>query len=620
MAKKTKKTKQYEYQAELKQLLHLIVHSLYTHPEVFLRELISNASDATNKARFRMLTDKDVLDPEASLDLHITVDKDKRQFTIEDRGIGMTREDLVERLGTVASSGTLEFLKQMKESDQKIDGDMIGQFGVGFYSVFMVTAEVTVETRHIEKDSQGLRWVSDGEGTFTIEEIEKETRGTRISFTLKEDAAEFAEVDRIKHIINKYSNFVDFPIHVNSEVVNRVSALWQRSRNEIKEEELNEFYKFVSNDFQDPLSHLHLSIEGVVNFKALIFIPNTAPGPFQRYEEEKSLHLYSRKIFIQDDCKTLLPEYLRFLKGVVDTEDLPLNVSREVTQDSPVMIKIRNTIVSKVLSHLEELSKNSPEKFQTFHKNFGTYFKLGVNADFANREKIINLLQFETTFTEQGKYTRLKDYVSRMNDDQTDIFYISGDNRAALERNPNLEYFKKREIEVLLLTDPADVFVVPGIGEFDKKPIKSIEKADLDFEADKDSKEDALEEKLSGSLLEVFADVLGDRVEKVVESKRLVDSAVTLVVGSQGMDPQMEKMMKMMQQDYSSTTKILEVNTRHPLIKNLSTINIADSKSPMLRRCIEQLFEGAQLVDDSLKNTGDFIKRMNEIMLEATKS
>ena len=620
MAKKTKKAKQYQYQAELKQLLHLIVHSLYTHPEVFLRELISNASDATNKARFRMLTDKEVLDPDASLDIHITADKDKREFVIEDRGIGMTHEDLVERLGTVASSGTLDFLKQIQEGGQKIDGDMIGQFGVGFYAIFMVTDKVTVETRHIDQDSKGYRWVSDGQGTFTIEEISKEARGTRISFVLKEDAAEFAEVERIKHVINKYSNFVDFPIHVNSEVVNRVTALWQRPRNEVKEEELNEFYKFVSNDFQAPLSHLHLAIEGVVNFKALIFIPDTAPGPFQRYEDEKSLHLYSRKIFIQDDCKTLLPDYLRFLKGVVDTEDLPLNVSREVTQDSPIMVKIRNTIVSKVLSHLEDLSKNAPEKFQKFHQNFGTFFKMGVNADFANRDKIIELLQFESTFTEKGKYTRLKEYVSRMNEDQKDIFYISGENREQLERNPNLEYFKKREIEVLLLTDPADVFVVPGIGEFDSKTIKSIEKSDLDFEADSESKEEALEENLSKSLLDIFKEVLGDRVEKVIESRRLVDSAVTLVIGSQGMDPQMEKMMKMMQQEFSGGTKILEVNTRHPLIKNLSSMNIADSKNPLLRSCIEQLFAGAQLVDDSLQNTSEFINRMNDIMLEATKS
>ena len=616
---KTPKAKQYEYQAELKQLLHLIVHSLYTHPEVFLRELISNASDALNKVRFRMLTDKDVVDADAKLEVKITMNSDDNSFSIEDSGIGMTQDDLINRIGTVASSGTMEFLKQMKDSKDKLDANMIGQFGVGFYSVFMVTDEVTVETRHAEKDSKGYRWKSDGQGTFTIEEIDKATRGTKISFKLKEDAKEFAEAHRINHIINKYSNFVDFPILVNNERINKVDALWHKPKGDMKDDELNEFYKFVSNDYQDPLGHLHLSIEGAVNFKALVFIPSTSPGPYTRFEDLKSLHLYSNKVFIQDDCKELLPEYLRFSRGVVDTEDLPLNVSREVTQNSPVMAKIKNTLVSKILNFLDDWAKNDQAKYDKFYENFSQILKLGINSDFTNREKIIDLLRFESTMTDAGKTTSLKDYVSRMGAEQKEIYYLSGESRERLERNPNLEYFRKNEIEVLLLSDPMDIFNVPAIGEYDKKPLMSIDKADIDVKKDDAAKEEALNENLSKSLLGVFKETLGDKVEDVIESKRLVDSPATLVVGKEGMDAQMEKMMKMMNQEFSGSKRILEINTSHPLIKNLSRLNMANSTDPLLRSSILHIYESALLLDGNLPSPSDFVKRMTEIMLEATK-
>lgn len=622
--KKTKKAREnvrkYEYQAELKQLLHLIVHSLYTHPEVFLRELISNASDALNKVRFRMLTDKNVLDSDAKLEIKIDLDSDKSAFSIEDSGIGMTQEDLIKRIGTVASSGTMEFLEQLRKSKEKVDAHLIGKFGVGFYSVFMVTNEVTIETRHADPDSKGYRWKSDGQGTFTIEEIEKPTRGTKIFFKLNEESKEFAEETRIKHIINKYSNFVDFPILLNKEKVNRVEALWHKQKSDIKDEELNEFYKFVTNDYQDPMGHLHLSIEGTVNFKALIFIPPTLSPYYFRQEDEKSLHLYSNKIFIQDDCKELLPEYLRFLKGVVDTEDLPLNVSREVTQNSPVMAKIRQTLVSKILGFMEDWAKNEPDKYEKFQKTFGPAFKLGVNSDFTNREKLIELLRFESTMTDKGNLTSLKNYVSRMGPEQKEIYYLSGDNREALERSPNLEYFKKKEIEVLLLSDPVDVFIMPSIYEYDKKPVKSIDKADIEVKKDAESKEEKLSENLAKSLIEVFKETLGDKVEDVVESKRLVDSPATLVVGKEGMDAQMEKMMKMMQKDFTGSKRILEINMSHPLIKNLSRLNMVSSTDSLLRQSILQIYEGALLLDDNLSSPTDFIKRMTDIMVEATKA
>ncbi|MCL4705721.1 molecular chaperone HtpG [bacterium] len=610
---------EFEYKAEMKQLLHLIVHSLYTHPEIFLRELISNASDALNKIRFRMLTDRNVLDADADLKIAITLDAKDHTFAIEDSGVGMTKEDLIEKIGTVASSGTLEFLQQVKNENRTLDGNLIGKFGVGFYSVFMVAEEVTVETRHADPDSKGYRWRSGGEGKFTIEEIDKTTRGTKISFKLKETAKEFSEDYTVKHIINKYSNFVDFPIFVDNEKVNTVTALWHKPKDQVKEEDLVEFYKFISNDYNPPLGHLQLAIEGAVSFNALLFIPENAPPMWFRDPHEKSLHLYSNKVFIQDDCKELLPEYLRFVKGVVDTADLPLNVSREVTQNSPAMAKIRDILTKKILSFLGDWSKQEKNKYEKFYKTFGPFFKTGVNTDFANREKVIDLLRFESTKMAKGEMLSLKDYVTRMKLEQKAIYYLSGEHRDLLEKNPNLEYFKKNDFDVLLLTDPVDVFVVPSINEYDKKPLQSIDKADLDLAADEAGKPEALSGDLAKSLLTIFKETLGDKVEDVIESKRLVNSPVTLVVGKDGMDNQMEKMMKLMDKNYSGSKRILEVNVSHPLIKNLSRRNLASPTDPVLRKSILQLYEGALLLEGNLSSPVDFIGRMTELLEEATK-
>jgi molecular chaperone HtpG len=619
---KTKKSKveQYEYQAELKQLLKLIVHSLYTHPEVFLRELISNASDALNKVQVRRLTDKNVLNPDSDLEIRIEVDEKTHTFRISDTGIGMTHDDLINRIGKVASSGTLDFIEQLQKSGEKIDAEFIGQFGVGFYSVFMVTDEVIIETRHADPDSKGYRWKSDGQGTYTIEEIDKPDRGTTIYFTFNEKSQEFSQPERIKQIINKYSNFVEFPIYLNGERVNKMDALWRRSKSDIKDDELNEFYKFIANDFQDPISHLHLSIEGAVNFKALLFIPATEPSPFIRPDEEKSLQLYSHKVFIQDDAKELLPEYLRFVKGVVDTDDLPLNVSREVTQNSPAMAKIRSTLVNKILSHLEEIAKNDPQKYQKIYKNFGQFLKYGVNTDFSNRERLINLLRFESTTTEKGAYTSLKDYVARMKSDQKEIYYVTGESRDVVERNPNLEYFKKHDIEVLLLTDPADIFLIPGLGQYDSKPFKSIDQADIEMQNDDAKSEDKLSDNLADNLIKVFKETLGEKVADVVVSKRLINSPATLVVGKEGLDPHMEKMMKLLQKDFSVNSKrILEINTAHPLIKNLAKRVLGDTNDPIVRQAILQIYDSAALLEGNLKDPTEFVTRMTELMIEATK-
>ncbi|MDD4941295.1 MAG: molecular chaperone HtpG [Candidatus Omnitrophica bacterium] len=607
----------FEFKAEMKQLLNIIAHSLYTHPEIFLRELISNASDALNKVRFRRLTDKNILEPDDELQIKIEIDEKKQTFVIEDNGIGMTQDELINNIGTVARSGTLEFFKRLKEEGKSVDGNFIGQFGVGFYSVFMVTDEVTIETRSADVDSKGLRWKSSGEGTFTIEEFDKKSRGTRISFTLKESAKEFSSEYRVKEIIEKYSNFADFPIVLKGNKINKVTALWQRKADEITDKDAHEFYKFLTNDIDDPLGYFQVSVEGVVNFKALLFVPAKAPFDYLWLQKEKSLHLYSNKILIQSDSEDLLPEYLRFAKGVVDTADLPLNISREVTQYTPVMEKIRDILTGKILGVLKDWAENKQDKFLKFYQNFGTLLKTGLNSDFVNRDKLIELLRFESSAKQAGEMTSLKEYVSRMKDFQTEIYYLSGENRDLLEHNPKLEYFKKNGVEVLFLTEPIDVFTVPSIHEYEKKPIKSIDKADIALKPqDQIVKPD---DKLSESLLKLFKDELKGKVEDVVVSKRLVESAATLVSAKDSMDPQFEKMMKLMHKDYKSEPKrIMEINIEHPLIKNLSKLYISDTNNPMIRKCIDQLYEGALFVDGDLPASSDFIKRMTDIMVQAT--
>jgi molecular chaperone HtpG len=622
MAEQTQAAEQFEYKAEMKQLLHLIIHSLYKHPEVFLRELVSNASDALNKVRFLQVTNTTVHQPDAELCIRIEIDEKNQTLSIEDSGIGMTREDLIERIGTVASSGTLDFLSRVKDGEKKLDGsELIGQFGVGFYSVFMVTDEVTVETRHADEDAKGWRWKSQGGGTYTIEEIEKADRGTRISFTLKEDAKDLASDYRVKDIIKKYSNFVDFPIYVGKEKVNSVTALWQRKKEDLQKEELDEFYKFVANDFREPLDHLHLHIEGRVNFKALVFIPSEPPFGYFDPREEKSLHLYVNRVFIQDDCKDLVPEYLRFVKGVVDTEDLPLNVSREVTQSSPVTAKMREIITNRILGMLEDWSKTDADKYNEFFRKFGNYLKLGLTTEFGSKDRIVDLLRFETSKTDAGAYTSLKQYVADMGEEQKEIYYITGEGRDVVEKNPNLEYFRKNAIEVLFLTDPVDLFTVTSLPEYEGKSIVSIEKADIDIS--KDESEEASAETLKGKeakdILTRFKEILGDRVEDVIESRRLVDSVATLVVGKEGMDAQMERMMKMMNKDYSGAKKILEVNLRHPLVKNLADINAQNHESPVLKESVEQIYDGALLIEDNLQNPMDFVRRAMEFMEKATR-
>ncbi|MDD3124405.1 MAG: molecular chaperone HtpG [Candidatus Kapabacteria bacterium] len=613
MAEMNANANKFEFKAEMKQLLHLIIHSLYTNPEVFIRELVSNASDALNKVRFRLQSEEAVYSPESELNIKITLDKENNLFSIEDTGDGMSHDDLVGRLGTIASSGTLKFLEQMKESKQAIDSNMIGQFGVGFYSVFMVTDEATVESRSSALDGKAYIWQSDGQSTFTVSEGTRTERGTKISFKLKDEYKQYLEDYTVKGILKKYSNFVDFPLSVNGEVVNTVSALWHKKKDDVKPEELTEFYKFITNDFEAPLGHLQLNIEGNVNFKALLFIPATAPNTLFKDVAEKSVQLYSSKVFIQDDCKELLPDYLKFVRGVVDTEDLPLNVSREVVQSSPVMSKIKNVLTSKLLGLFDEWAQKDKEKYDKFFKNFGSLFKTGVTSDYTNKDKILELLRFESSAQPKGETTSLCAYAGRMKPDQKEIFYLLGERRDTIEENPKLEYYRKHDLEVLYLTDTVDYFTIPYIFEYDKKPLISIEKAEI--KAD-DAEVSAEAKEISVDIIKSFKDILGDKVEDVRVSNRLVESPVTLVAGANSLDPQMEKMMQVFDKNFAKTKQILEVNMEHPLIKNLHNM-MQSGKN--VSEYVGQLYDGALLLEGSLNSPADYVKRMTEIMLEATK-
>jgi len=616
----TPQTETFEFKAEMQQLLHLIIHSLYTHEEIFLRELISNASDALNKIRFRMLTDREVVDPDADQQIDIKLDKNDNTLILTDAGVGMTREDLLSRIGTVASSGTLDFVKELKKGDGPVDGQLIGQFGVGFYAAFMVADEITIDTRHADLDSVGLRWKSDGAGSFTIEETDQAERGTTITLHLKEDKGEFAEEWRIKQIIKKYSNFVDFPIHVEGEEVNTVDALWHKGKSNVTDEQLAEFYKFVSGDLDEPLGHLQVSIEGRISFKSLLFIPKKAPRGLYQDDYQYGVHLYSSKVFIQDDAKNLLPEYARFVKGVVDSEDLSLNVSREVTQSSPVLAKIRKVLTGKILQMLKEWSVEESDRYDTFFKEFGPLFKSGIQSEFEHRDEMIELFRFESTAKEAGELVSFEQYVDRMQSGQKEIYFVLADGRSAAELNPNLEYFKANDIEVLLMTEPVDAFVMPGVPKYKDYDLKSVETSDLDLKTDKKKKKGAPTKAASKKIITRFKEVLGDSVSDVKSSDRLVDSAASLVVGKDGMDTQMERMMKMMDENFEGSKKVLEVNLNHPLVKNLISLCDQEGSESLVESIILQLHEGAQLAEGSLASPQEFVRRMTELMVEATSS
>jgi molecular chaperone HtpG len=618
----------------MSQLLNLIIHSLYTHKEIFLRELISNASDALSKMRLLALTEKGFLDEGKTLNIIIKVNEKKKTVTIVDNGIGMNRNEVIANIGTIANSGTLNFLKEMKKEQTK-STDLIGQFGVGFYSVFMVAEEVIIRTKSYKNEDGAVQWKSSGSGKYTLEEIDKKERGTEIICQLKKEEDEFASPYRIRNIIQKYSNFVDFPIIVEEEEkekkdkdkdekgpeqINTVSALWRRRPNEISAEERKEFYQFIANDFSEPLDYLHIQAEAPLSYSAMLFIPAAKSNSLFQRPDEFQMNLYVKRVFIQHDCKDLLPQYLRFVKGVVDTDDLPLNVSREVTQSSPVMAKIKKALVNRILKSFAEWAEKDKEKYAKFFSEFGNLLKEGVHFDFENKDRIVELLRFYSTRTKDKEMTSLKEYISRMKKEQKDIYFLVGESLESLRKSPNLEYFNKNDMEVLLLNENIDDFIMPIINQYDKKDLKSIEKADLDITDKKIISPDGPDGATRVAFLDKVKEILKDQVKDVTESKRLVESPCTLVTAADAMNTHMEKMMKMMDANFQASKKILELNLNNPIIQNLIKLFQANAHDVNLSEGIMALYDGALLQEGSLDDPSNLLKNLHRYMEKATGS
>jgi molecular chaperone HtpG len=626
MAKETAAHK-YEFKAEIKQLLDILVHSLYTSREIFLRELISNSSDALDKLRFESTKGSDILDKDLPLEIRIEFDEKKNLLTIKDTGIGMTHDEVILNIGTIAKSGSAEFIKQLAESKADVN-NIIGKFGVGFYSVFMVADEVVIKSKSYKKDEPAVEWRSKGAGEFEIEELdEKIPRGTTIEIHLKEDAKEFAEKYKLEGIIKKHSNFIYFPIYLEKEKVNTVSAIWREPKSTVKKEQYDEFYKFLTYDTEEPADVIHVSIDAPIQFNALLFIPKKNTDFFGFNREDYGLDLYVRRVLIQHKNKELLSEYLSFVKGVVDSEDLPLNISRETLQENVIFSKISNNVTSQVLAYLTKKAKDEPEKYAEFWKEHGRVFKLGY-MDFANADKYSQLLRFNSSFNEKDSdISSLEEYVSRFKEGQKEIYYAFGTSRDLVKQDPHLEIFKRKGLEVLYLFDPIDEFIVNAIRkfkDFDFKPVDNVDLKGLDNFKDPEAKEkkfedlDKADEKHFDSLLGKIKKILGDKVTDVKESKRLVDSPSCLVSPDEGFSSQMLKMMKMTNKDITMQKKIFEVNKDHKLVRNLLRVFKANNNDEYIKDVVEQLYDSALLQEGTLDDPHNLISRLNRMLEESS--
>ena len=602
----------FEFQAEIKQLLDIVIHSLYTEKEIFVRELVSNASDALEKLRHTQITEKDIADDQLALEINVTTDDKAKTITIQDTGVGMTRAELVENLGTIAHSGSKQFLKALGEGGAK-NSNLIGQFGVGFYSAFMVAKSVKVYSHSWRKDEPGHVWTSDGSGSYEVEEADGQQRGSKIVIELKDDCADYATDWKIKEILERYSAFVSFPINLNGKHVNTVQALWLRSKNEIKDEEYTEFYKFQAHAFDEPRLRLHFSADAPLAINALLFVPkeNTEKMGFAR--TEASVALYCRKVLIDAKPKDLLPEWLRFLKGVVDSEDLPLNISRETMQDRALIEKLNKVITKRFLKFLEEEAKNHAEAYAEFYAEFGIFLKEGAAMDFAHKEQLVKLLRFESSLTEKGKTTSLADYVSRLGADQKEIYYLVGPNRAAIESGPYLEGFKARNLEVLFCYEAVDEYVMSNVREFDGKKLTGADHADVKL-ADLPKPEGALSEDDTKKLTVWLKDTLGERVTEVKASDRLVDSPALALNADKFMSPQMRRMMKAMNKDSAETPlKVnLEINPRSAVMKRLfETHTAAPEKAKLVA---EQILDNALISAGLLDDATPMVARLYKLL------
>jgi len=581
-----------EFKTELSQLLHLITHSLYSHREVFLRELISNACDAIDKIRFEALTDTALLDGDSDWKITLAADKEAKTLTISDNGIGMDEASLIKNLGTIAHSGTKAFLARLQETGAKNNPDLIGQFGVGFYSAFMVADRVTVESRM--HGAPAVRWTSDGVGSFTVAEGARETRGTTVTLHLKDDAAEYLEEYRLRSLVKKFSDFVEHPVVMGEETLNTRKAIWLRNKSEITSEEYNEFYKHISHDFSDPADVIHYNAEGAIEFKALLFIPEKKPFDLLMNNDPKAhLNLYVQRVFISNEFENLLPSYLRFVKGVVDAADLPLNVSREILQENPQLDKIRKNLVARILKTLGDLKVQKYETYLKFYAEFGPILKEGLQSDFENREKIADLLLFESTAAEAGTLRSLADYVESLKENQNEILYLSAEQRAIAENSPFLEGYKADGIEVLLMLDPIDEFVLPQLGEYKGKKFKAANKGDLN-----DGERLADEtKKFEGFLGFVKEKLTG--VKEVRLSTRLKESPACLIGDEYSMSPHIEAMLRRMGQPAPSVERVLELNPSHPVVSAVQSLYEADRENPKLGESIELLRDLAHVAEGS---------------------
>ena len=622
-------TKKYKFKAEVKQLLDILVHSLYTSREIFLRELISNSSDALDKLRFESNRGSDIVDNDLKQEILIGLNEKDQTLTITDTGIGMTKDELIKNIGTIAKSGSADFLKQLSESKDDAN-NIIGRFGVGFYSVFMVAKEVVIKTRSFKKEESAYEWKSDGTGNFEITELGTDVkRGTTIEVRLKDDAKEFTEKYRVESVIKKHSNFISFPILLENEVVNTVSAIWREPKSSVKKEQYTEFYKFLSYDSEEPMHTIHKSVDAPIQFHSLLFIPKKSMDFYFLEKDNYGLDLYVRRVLIQHKNKDLLPEYLSFVKGVVDSEDLPLNISRETLQENIVFSKIASSVTNQVLGYLKEKAEKEPDQYAEFWKEHGKVFKLGY-GDFTNHEKFSELLRFNSSSNKSAdELTSLAEYAGRMKEDQKEIYYLSGSSREAIEMDPHLEIFKSKGIEVLYFFDPVDEFVVSSLRKYKDYELKSVDNADtskLDKVKDVEAKEDEKVEPLSReegkalkSLRNRIKEILGDRVKEVVESKRLKDSPSCLVNADDALSSQMAKIMKMANQSMGEQKKIFEINGNHKLIRNLIKIYQKDKKDKYLEDVIEQLYEAALLQEGVLEDPHNLINRLNRTLADSSE-
>jgi len=636
---KTEQKQTHSFQTEVNQLLHLMVHSLYSNKEIFLRELISNAADACDKLRFNAVSDDTLYAGDSELKIRISMDPDNKTLTISDNGIGMTEEEVIQNLGTIAKSGTAEFLKQMNQ-DQKSASNLIGQFGVGFYSSFIVAATVTVDTL-AAGSKKAVRWESSGDGNFTIEEVDKASRGTSITLYLNEESSEFSEDYRIRSVISKYSDHISVPVEMikkevpaddkedekeveNSdpewEVVNKAKALWTEAKKDLSDDEYKEFYKHVSHDFQDPLTWAHNKVEGKMEYTSLLYIPSKAPFDLWNRERAQGLKLYVQRVFIMDDAEQFLPLYLRFVKGVLDSNDLPLNISREILQDNAVTQNLRSAVTKRVLDTLQKLAKNDAEKYQSFWQEFGQVLKEGPAEDFANKELISKLLRFASTENDNSiQNVSFEDYVGRMKEGQKDIYYITAESFAAAKNSPHLEIFKKKDIEVLLLSDRVDEWLVSHLTEFDGKKLISITRGELDLgdlEDKKDKEKLEKENEEAQSFLEQIKTVLENEVSDVRLTHRLTDTPSCSVQGDGDLGPQMAQILKAAGQAVPDSKPIFEINPQHDIIKNLENDHDEDSFAEWSHLLFEQamLAESGQLEDPMA-----FTTRLNRMLLKLAK-